>query len=720
LQLCGTVRNTTRGVEIEIEGSKAAVSAFAEELFSALPKETVVASIRRESLAPSDRRAFSIVQESIRGPLGAHVPQDRGICEDCAAEVLDQRNRRYQYALTSCTLCGPRYSVIRSMPFEREDTAMAEFALCERCVEEYGQPSDRRFHAQTTACAVCGPRIWATAGRDKFVGPAAIRVAAEALKAGKILALQGLGGYQLLVDATSFAAVERLRQRKRRPAKPLAVMVASLQHAGHLAYFDDVERQAFTSAAAPIVLVRARPNNPLAANVAPHLDVVGLMRPTTPLHVLLSRALNRPLICTSGNLEGEPLEYEIADAEKRLAGIADLWLHHDRPIVRPIDDSVVRVIAGRAVTIRLARGLAPLSLELHAKHPTLAVGAYLKAAAAWSSGAQSVLGPHVGDLETMAARERFLEHITDLQRLYRFDPREIVHDMHPEYFSTAWAQSQSLPAVPVQHHHAHVAAGMLEHGLLDQRVLGIAWDGTGYGTDGTVWGGEFLISTASEFSRAARLRPFRLPGGENAIREPWRTAVSICHQLDGSAETLKCPIAWGLSAERLATIIAISTHPQLSPLTSSAGRLFDAAAALILGMVRTDFDGQAAMRLEAVADRSSRGHYEFPLREGLLPEIDWRPLFEQLIADLRRGTEPGVTSMRFHRSLAHGIAAVCRRHAGLPSVLSGGVFQNKLLTELVAEIGDAEGYRLHFPGTIPPNDGGVAAGQLAIASALKG
>jgi hydrogenase maturation protein HypF len=474
------------------------------------------------------------------------------------------------------------------------------------------------------------------------------------------------------------------------------------------------------SAAAPITLVRARPNNTLALNVAPHLDVVGIMRPTTPMHVLLCREINRPLICTSGNFEGEPLEYETANAEKRLAGIADLWLHHDRPIVRPIDDSVVRVIAGRAVTFRLARGLAPLPLELPAEYAAVAVGSYLKAASAWSNGMQSVLGPHVGDLETTAARERFLEHLTDWQGLYRFVPRELVHDMHPEYFSTAWAQSQSLPAVAVQHHHAHVVAGMVDHGLLDRSVLGIAWDGTGYGTDGSIWGGEFLISTARKFFRAVRLRPFRLPGGEKAIREPWRSAVSICQQLNDDEERSACPTAWGLTRDRFAAIKAVSARPQLSPLTSSAGRLFDAASSLILGMANADFDGHPAMRLEAVADRSSRGQYEFPLREGPLGELDWRPLFAQLLADVRRGTEPEVMSMRFHRSLAHGIAAVCGRHPGLPAVLSGGVFQNKLLTELVAEICDAQDHRLHLPGTIPPNDGGVAAGQLAIAFALKG
>ena len=717
LGLAGTVRNTSLGVEIEIEGIVDNLVQFEQLLPRALPVAAAISRFLTEPIPPVGRDGFTILKEPASGPLAARIPADLAVCPECAREIVDQDNRRQGDPFTSCTLCGPRYTVIRAMPYERDDTVMDQFPMCADCRHEYERPGDRRFHAETTACPRCGPRAWYVAryksGRSQ--GDAAIRAAVQDLAAGRIVALRGLGGYQLLVDATNQAAVERLRARKGRPTKPLALMV-ELAAADRLAYFDPEERAAFSGPAAPIVLVRARADNGLSTSIHPHIDTVGLMRPTTPLHAMLVGDFGRPLICTSGNREGEPLEYEIDAAEKNLADVADIWLHHDRPIARPIDDSVVRIIAGRRVTIRLARGLAPLTLDLPEMPPTLAVGGYLKAAAAWSNGAQSVLGPHFGDQETLAARERFLAQVNDLQKLYRFSPTRLIHDLHPEYFSTQWAESQPYPAIGVQHHHAHVAAGMLEHGWLDRKVLGVAWDGTGYGTDGTIWGGEFLLASATSFERVARLRHFRLPGGEMAIHEPWRTAASVCHQLYES-EGLDCWPGWSTDFVALTAIQAVINRPQLSPVTSSAGRLFDAAAALILGIDRVSFDGEAAMRLEAAADRSAGGYYQFPLEDGQPSELDWRPLFAELLADCRCGVDPGTIAMRFHRTLAHGIVEVARRWPQLPVVLTGGVFQNKLLTELVAELMADEPQPLGLPGTIPPNDGGLAAGQLVIAAA---
>jgi hydrogenase maturation protein HypF len=378
----------------------------------------------------------------------------------------------------------------------------------------------------------------------------------------------------------------------------------------------------------------------------------------------------------------------------------------------------MRVIADRRVTIRLARGLAPLVLDLPPMPPAIAVGGFLKAAAAWCNGHQSVLGPHIGDQQTLPARQRFFDHLDDMQRLYRFRAELLVHDMHPEYFSTQWAQKQAVKTLAVQHHHAHIASGMIEHGWLDRQVLGVAWDGTGYGTDGTIWGGEFLVCSSTSFERVCRLRPFRLPGGEAAIHQPWRTALSVCAQTDQSSNFWRI-FASNVAAQQFESVARIIDRPQFSPLTSSAGRLIDAAAAIILGIDHVDFDGQAAMRLEAEADRSAKGWYEFPLSEGELPELDWRPLFSGILTDQCRGVEPSVMAMRFHRSLAHGILCVCRHWRELPAVLSGGVFQNKLLTELVAEMHD-ESQPLGLPGLIPPNDGGLAAGQLAIAAAIGG
>jgi hydrogenase maturation protein HypF len=569
------------------------------------------------------------------------------------------------------------------------------------------------------ACPSCGPRLWSHAidRTTRLYGAYALKEAVQYIAAGRIVALRGLGGYQLLVDARNETAVERLRQRKGRRAKPLAVLVKSVDVAKRLAHLDETELDALEDAAGPIVLAKAYPNNGLAAAIHPYLDTLGLMLPTTPLHAILARYCNRPLVCTSANREGDPLEYDVEHADQHLKDICDLWVEHDREIVRPIDDSVIRVIAGRRVTIRLARGLAPLVLDMPPIPAAIAVGGFLKAAVAWSNGNQSVLGPHIGDQQSLPSRQRFLDHLEDIQRLYRVRAELLVHDMHPEYFSTQWAQKQEIKTLAVQHHHAHIVSGMLEHGWLDKKVCGVAWDGTGYGSDGTIWGGDFLVCSATSFERVCRLRPFRLPGGEAAIQAPWRTAFSVCAQTEGS-NNLKRPPMWNVTAQQLESVARIFDRPQFSPLTSSAGRLIDAAAALILGIDRADFDGQAAMRLEAAADRSAKGWYEFPLSEGELPELDWRPLFAGLLADQRRGVEPSVMAMRFHRSLAHGILRMCRHWREMPAVLSGGVFQSKLLTELVAEMRD-ESQPLGLPGIIPPNDGGLAAGQLAIA-ATKG
>jgi hydrogenase maturation protein HypF len=724
--LVGTVSNTPRGVEIEVEGPLDALADFEESLPATLPAAAQLAQLESAPVAPRGRDDFSIVCDSNEGPLATRVPVDLAVCPTCLREIGQPNDRRSEYPFTSCTMCGPRYSVIRAMPFERDDTALADFPLCVDCRHEYQRPRDRRFHAQTIACPACGPRVWCQERGHHVLryGNAALEAVVAHLTAGKIVAVRGLGGYQLLVDATNQVAVERLRLRKGRRAKPLAVMVESVDAAQQLAFLDETEIAAFCDPAGPIVLVRARANNGLAAAIHPGLDTVGLMRPTTPLHAIVAERCGRPLVCTSGNREGDPLEFEVVAAERRLAELSDLQLHHNREIVRPIDDSVVRVIAGRRVTLRLARGLAPLPLELPSLPPTIALGGFLKAAAAWSNGSQTVLGPHVGDQESLPSRERFLAHLDDVQRLYRFRAEQLVHDLHPEYFSTQWVERQAGSRISVQHHHAHVVAGMVEHGWLDRQVLGVAWDGTGYGTDNTVWGGEFLNCSAATFERVARMRPFRLPGGEAAIREPWRIALAVCEQLaDPEWVGYIARPSWpGRNVEpaRVTSVRQIIGRPHLSPVTSSAGRLIDAAAAIILGISTADFDGQAAMRLEAAADPTATGEYDFPLSEGKLVDLDWRPLFAGLLADHRRGVDAGVMAMRFHRSLARGIVHVCRRWPKLPVILSGGVFQNRLLTELVVEMHDDKSQPLGLPGNIPPNDGGLAAGQLAVAAARGG
>jgi len=716
--LFGTVRNTSRGVEMEFEGTASQLTQFESDLPAVLPEGTVLERFESKSIPTFGRKNISIIREPANGPLTARVPQDLAVCAKCVREIFDTDDRRFHYPMTSCTSCGPRYSLIRAMPYERADTTMSEFTFCPACEAEYSHPDEQRFHAQTNACADCGPTVWYRDNNspEKVHGERALLLACDVLDSARIVAVRGLGGYQLLVDATNQRAVLRLRLRKSRQAKPLAVMIESLQAAQEIAHLDAIECKALADPANPIVLVRVKPSTNLAASIHPGLDTVGLMLPTTPLHALLLREVGRPLVCTSGNREGDPLEYQVDPAEQNLSGICDAWLHHNREIERPIDDSVVRVIAGRPVTIRMARGMAPLPLDLLSTTSTLAVGGYQKAATAWSNGAQSVLGPHQGDQETLTARERFLAHIDDCQSLYRFEPQQLVHDMHPEYFSTDWTMQQQRSALAVQHHHAHVIAGMLEHGWLDRKVLGVAWDGTGYGTDGTIWGGEFLLATATSFSRYARLRPFHLPGGEAAIREPWRTAVSVLSQVMDKEKLAWLPF-WQERDADLSGVLQVLGLPRCSPTTSSAGRLFDAVAAIVLSLDHADFDGLPPMLLEAVADRGAKGQYKMRLRDADILEFDWRPLLSDLLQDACNGVDPGTISMRFHRTLAVGIADICHR-VDLPIVLTGGVFQNRLLTELVVEQLAQHGQSLGLPGTIPPNDGGLAAGQLAFAAKI--
>jgi hydrogenase maturation protein HypF len=763
LGLAGEVRNSARGVEIDLVGNAADLAAFQNRLEDQLPPGALVEqrlveqrlveqrlgeqdaaeqglgaqrsqqNRSADTIRATGRPDFVIVREPGAGPLGARVPVDLAVCSNCLKDVDGDEPRRGRYPFVSCTLCGPRYSLIRAMPYERPDTGMADFPMCEQCMREYGSVGDRRFHAQTNACSFCGPRLWCHAGdpRQTLEGSAALAAASHALREGRIVAARGVGGYQLLVDATSQSAVDRLRRRKTRPAKPLAVLVGSIDEACRLAYVDAEQRRALESPANPIVLLKSRSPSPLIGNpqpgsllarsVHPGLDCVGLLLPSTPLHALLVREAGRPLVCTSGNREGEPLEFSVAESEHNLAGICDLWLHHDRPIEQPIDDSVVRVIAGRPVTIRLARGLAPLALPIDFNIPRLALGGHMKAAAAWCNGRQSVLGPHVGELDTLAARQRFREQFQAWQRLYRFQAERLVHDLHPDYFTTAFAMDFRGSRLAVQHHHAHVVAGMVQHGWLDRQVLGVSWDGTGLGSDGTLWGGELLLARTTGFERVGRLRPFSLPGGEAAVREPWRVALSMLHEVVKPEQALRL-LPPAVEPGKCRQVQQLIGHRRLAPLSSSGGRLFDALAALILGIVESQFEGQPAMWLEAAADRSERGAYPLPLRDGELLEWDWRPLLIEVLADLRRAEAPPIMAARFHRGLAKGIVAACRRWPEMPVVLSGGVFQNQLLTEWVCEefeeVADSP-RQLGLPGSIPPNDGGLAVGQLVIAAALE-
>ncbi|QDU10737.1 carbamoyltransferase HypF [Gimesia aquarii] len=713
LNLAGQICNTTQGVKLIVEGPADIVQRFENELDTHLPSGAYLEKSARANLKPSALIKFEIIESETEGPLSTQVPPDIAVCEECLSEITKPEDRRFHYPITSCTNCGPRYSIIKSMPYERTQTSMSEFALCQCCETEYQSPDDRRFHAQTNACPECGPHIWCTdaKGRQIACQNEAVKAAATALKQGQIVAMRGLGGYQFLIDATSERAVKKLRQRKHRYGKPLAVMVSSIAEAKTLVYLNEAERSALTSPAAPIVLVQSRCISNLASSINPGLNTLGVMLPTTPLHWLLLQQCSFPLVVTSANREGEPLAYQRENISTELKSIADLWLEHDRPITRPIDDSVVRCIAGRSVAIRIARGLAPLPLELKSSVSQIALGGHQKTAFALCNGRQSMLGPHIGDLDSLASCERYQEQLQSLKQLYGVSQSSLVCDTHSNYFTSQWAARESVPLETVQHHHAHIVAGMLEQGWLDRQVLGVAFDGTGWGDDSTIWGGEFLLSTATNYTRVAHLRPFRLPGGERAMREPWRVAVSLVTQVAGIdvASRLK------LNREQIKPLLKIIKSKRLSPPTTSAGRLFDGVAALVLGIEQCDFEGQAAMSLEAVCDQSEPGCYEIPLQGSKPIQLDWRPLISQILKDRDASVPPAVMAMRFHRGLARAVAQLCYQFAPLPVVLGGGVFQNRCLVELLLEEFEENRQPLGLPGKIPPNDGGLAAGQLAVA-----
>lgn len=733
LGLVGTVANRIDGLEIVIEGSPDQVRRFRECLPDSMPSLACIDRIDSAPIGIQGLDRFKILAKDraekrrdlpgggSQRPLGisAQVPQDLAVCSGCLAELRSSGDRRFGYPFISCTDCGPRFSIIDRMPYERDNTAMSSFALCNRCRSEYESPADRRFHSQTNACPDCGPTIWIVDRGKKVVARKqdAIACAAKAIQENRIVGLRGLGGYQLLANATSNPAVLDLRTRKQRRGKPLAVMVDSIGTAESIGKLTDAERGLLCSSAAPIVVVRRRSGGGIANSIHNGLDTIGIMMPTTPLHWLLSDRAGVPLVCTSGNIEGDP----IATTADDLSGLADLIVEHDREILRPIDDSVVRVIAGRTALIRCARGYGPLVLDSSSwdalaeqTHALVATGGHQKSSIALWNGAQAVLGPHLGDLESQASRDRYVQQVLRMQSLYGLPDATWIHDSHPEYFSTQWSRQKSgVRTIGIQHHHAHVVSGMIQPKWLDRKVLGVAFDGTGLGTDGTVWGGEFLIADRRSFQRVGHLRPFRLVGGTMAIGQPWRVAAALVADAIGFKEASELDF----SGCDVRSIIGLLDRKRFSTVTTSAGRLFDGVAALILGIQECQFEGQAAMMLEAISEPEEAGAYTINLSGRPVIELDWRPLIREVMADRLAGETPGKMAARFHRGLADAIEKMSRCHPDLPVVLSGGVFQNQVLVEQVQQRMDAANRPLGSPGWVPVNDGGLAAGQLIIGAA---
>jgi hydrogenase maturation protein HypF len=723
-RLAGWVRNTAGGVEAEVEGPEDALGAFVDGLVDQVPPLARVDRVHVEPVAPRGYAGFSI-EASGAGDGIQPVPADIGTCAACLREVMDPADRRFGYPFTNCTQCGPRFTIIRALPYDRPSTTMAGFAMCPRCRGEYEDPADRRFHAQPNACPACGPRL---ALLDPLGLPTAtppLPAAARLLAEGSILAIKGIGGFHLACDAANAAAVARLRARKGREAKPLALMVPDLAAAEQLCEVSSAERALLTAPGRPIVLLRARRGAPVAPAVAPDLDTLGIMLPYAPLQHLLFAAPPCPpaLVMTSGNASDEPIAIDDLEARQRLGGIADAFLLHDRPIEARCDDSVTRIAAGGELPLRRSRGYAPLPVALPiAARPVLACGAELKVTICVTRGRYAFLSPHIGDLEHYETYVAYREMVARMLDLFRVRPQAVAHDLHPGYLSTRFAleQDPGLPRIGVQHHHAHVAACMAEHGLTGP-VLGVAFDGTGYGPDGHVWGGEFLIADYAGFRRAAHLAYVPMPGGDRAVREPFRMALAhLWHA--GIAWDADLPPVRELAPADLRVLARQVETGVNAPLTSSMGRLFDAVSSLVGLRQRAGYEAQAAIELEARVDRSAPGAYPVVLQRREPLVIDPVPIIRGVVEDRRAGVPIPVIAARFHRTAVKLIGEVCEQlHAmtGLRRiVLSGGVFQNVILVEAVlATLADA-GFEVFTHRTVPPNDGGLALGQAMVANAV--
>ncbi|MFA7404246.1 MAG: carbamoyltransferase HypF [Pelobacteraceae bacterium] len=729
LNLTGWVRNTPAGVEIEIQGSEQQQRAFDEAFRTTLPPLAVITGQTCIDIPPGTETTFTILASG-SGAADIQIAPDSALCPDCLRELFDPADRRYRYPFITCTNCGPRYSIITGIPYDRPNTTMAGFPLCPDCLGEYQDPLDRRFHAQPIACHVCGPQVSliTSSGEKTATHDGAVTQAVRLLKSGAIIAIKGIGGYHLAVDASNNDAVKRLRERKRRDEKPFAVMADSLETVRKLALTGEMEERLMNSPEAPIIIVRKRPGTILSPLITPNNGWIGLMLPYAPLHHLLMHKNFQALVMTSGNISDEPVAFEDGDARERLSGIADYFLLHDRPIHIRSDDSVLRVFQGKPLFYRRARGYAPRAVALpFSVTPLLATGAELKSAICLAGGNRAVLSQHIGDLQNRATLDSFEHSVTHLSTLLEINPTLIACDLHPDYLSSRFAEDAGLPLVRVQHHHAHLASCMSENGL-DGDVIGAIFDGTGFGPDGTIWGGEFLVGGYAGYRRAGHFRTVPMPGGDAAVREPWRMAMAYLYQAAGEgAFTLDHPVARLLPEKERALFAQMVRRGINSPLTSSCGRLFDSVAALLNLRHLVSYDGQGAIELEALAElaEGEPGEYRYAMtRHDDAPlQLDFSPMFPELLADLAAGIRTEVIAHRFHRTVAAAATEAClhiSEATGLDRViLSGGVFQNRLLSEMIYTPLTHKGLTVFTHRLVPPNDGGIALGQAAIAGRRK-
>lgn len=740
LGLAGWIMNGTEGVLIEAEGTADAVDRLLDRLRTGCPPGANIERMMLRAIPVIGEVAFTIQPSHETGTKQLAMSPDLATCADCLVELFDPTDRRFHYPWLSCAQCGPRMSMVTSIPYDRANTTMSRFALCEDCRVEYDTPDDRRFHAESLACPACGPTValWGTDGQVLAEGEEALQRTCRIIRDGGVVAVKGIGGFHLWVDATSEAAVQLLRARKRRAHKPFAVMFPTLETIRTSCDLSPDEAEWLTSPAAPVVILQRREQTSLAEGIAPGNRTVGAMLPSAPVQHLLMRELGSPVVATSGNLSDEPIVTDEREAVSRLAGIADAFLIHDRPIARPMDDSVVRMAKSGPLILRRARGLVPRAIRLPeslaglVEGPVLAVGGHLKNTVALLDADHVLLSQHLGDLSTLETERAARQAIDDLQWLLNVQPHAVACDLHPDYRSTRLAEELAgrwnVPLIRVQHHHAHVAACMVEHGITGE-VLGVVWDGAGYGMDGSLWGGEFLAVTYGDYRRVAHLHPFPLPGGEQAAREPRRAALAVRWETFGvqpGGVGVEQDHAWKQQEPLLVAMLAKRTH---SPITTSMGRLFDAVASMLgLCQVAT-FEGQAAIALEQAAMRASasvqRKDEAYPIAvnsEGSGSQrwiADWRPMIKQIADDLSHGTERSLIAYRFHRALAELIGQMAERVGLRQVVLTGGCFQNALLVDLARERLESAGFIALTHRQVPANDGGLALGQAVVGACIS-
>jgi hydrogenase maturation protein HypF len=731
LGVTGRVINDSGGVSIEAFGEPAALSAFTAKLEYSLPSPARVDHVEWTDIPVEPPDGFSIDASAVSSSRRLSIPADIAVCEACLAEVLDPSDRRHLYPFTNCTHCGPRFTIVRSIPYDRTATSMVEFAMCDACQAEYDDPDDRRFHAQPNACPECGPSLALLDGRGRPIpsrrrsGCDAIVRAQATLRAGGIVAIKGIGGFHLAVDATSDVAVQRLRLRKARDEKPFAVMVPDLDAAIRLAHLNGSERNLLGGPERPIVLALRKEPSPLSQEVAPSSPLVGVLLAYTPLHQLLLADLECPLVMTSANASDEQIIYRDRDAVRVLSHLADRTLTHDRAIVTPCEDSVARVIGQTPTLLRRGRGYSPCPLRSprHFARPVLACGGQLKNTICLGVDDALYLGPHVGDLDTESGCQAFEEGVSWLERLVGIAPEIIAHDLHPDYFTTRYALARTdATPVGVQHHHAHIISALWDRASRGP-VLGVAYDGTGLGTDGTAWGSELLIADSEGFERLATFEPLALPGGDHAIRDVWRIALAFLDAaFDGAPDLDSLKLFDGIPLREREVVRRMIQTGVNTPLARGMGRYFDAFGAIGLSRPHASYEGQLAAEWSAVADPSERGRYEYTVDRAEQPwTIGLRPALRAAVKDLVVGVPSSTVSARFHETLLSATAAIvhtaAREHGHLPVVLSGGCFQNPRLSEGLQELLASE-FEVIVHGQVPPGDGGISVGQAIIADAL--